>query len=116
MKTYLTHRPHYDVDYCKYTDWGYQKRTRIWTNLKGFIPKTCKKDCGNIEDNKHRTNFGGNKTVRDGDKIIKVKSTELRKKYKDFENIQINPKGGGSTKSERYRIPPLLIKELFELI
>jgi len=116
MKTYLTHRPHYDVDYCKYTDWGYQKRTRIWTNLKGFIPKTCKKDCGNIEDNKHRTNFGGNKTVRDGDKIIKVKSTELRKKYKDFENIQINPKGGGSTKSERYRIPPLLIKELFDFI
>ena len=23
---------YYDVDYCKYTDWGYRKRTRIWTN------------------------------------------------------------------------------------
>lgn len=116
MKMYLNHRPYYDVDYCKYTDWGYQKRTRIWTNLKGFIPKTCNKDCNSIEYGKHRVNFGGSKMVKDGDKIIKVKSAEQRKKYKDFANIQRCLKGDGKNKNERYRIPPLLIKELFDLV
>jgi len=48
MKTYITDLPYYDVDYCKYSDWGYQKKTRIWTNLKDFEPKICKKDCENI--------------------------------------------------------------------
>jgi len=114
MKRYLTHRPHYDVDYCKYSDWGYQKRTRIWTNLNGFVPKVCNKDCCNIQDNKHRINFGGSKIVKDGDKIIKVKSAENRKKYKDFENLQ--RKEDRNSKNERYRIPPQLILELFKCI
>ena len=26
----------YDVDYCMYSDWGYKKRTRIWTNKKNW--------------------------------------------------------------------------------
>ena len=26
--------PFYDIDYCMYSDWGYKKRTRIWTNKK----------------------------------------------------------------------------------
>ena len=31
MKNYIDPSiPFYDVDYCKYTDWGYRKRTRIW--------------------------------------------------------------------------------------
>lgn len=34
---------YYDVDYCQYANWGYRKRTRIWTNLKGFIPKPANK-------------------------------------------------------------------------
>ena len=29
-------KPYYDVDYCKYADWGYRKRTRVWTNLIGL--------------------------------------------------------------------------------
>ena len=108
MKYYMTHHPHYDVDYCKYSNWGYKKRTRIWTNLKGFIPKICNKDCGQIQNGSHISNFGGSKTVMDGDKRIKVTTKEKHLKYKNFENIQqvcfrIN---------DRYRIPPSLVNEL----
>lgn len=42
-----------DVDYCKYTDWGYMKKTRLWTNVD-FIGKTCNKNCDNMNGNKHK--------------------------------------------------------------
>jgi site-specific DNA-cytosine methylase len=48
----------YLVDYCMYSDWGYKKRTRIWTNKKDFIPKLCDKQCGNIIGNRHKTHLG----------------------------------------------------------
>lgn len=64
MKDYLTHLPYYDVDYCKYSDWGYQKPTRIWTNQIGFIPKLCNKDCGMIENGKHMISLGNTTLVR----------------------------------------------------
>lgn len=55
MKEFLKDLPYYDVDYCAYTDWGYKKPTRIWTNKKDFIPKRCLgKDCPNIVNNKHK--------------------------------------------------------------
>ena len=45
--------PFNDLDYCKY-GMKYRKRTRIWNNLNNWIPKPlCKKDCGNIVNNKH---------------------------------------------------------------
>lgn len=50
MKQYINDKPFYDVDYCKYSDWGYKKRTRFWTNIKNFKPKLCKSDCDNIDD------------------------------------------------------------------
>ena len=86
MKDYISDRPYYDVDYCKYSDWGMRKRTRIWTNKIGFEPKVCNKDCGFMKDGRHiRCAAGGNK----------------------------NTKGqGGTDKRLRYRIPPLLIEEL----
>jgi site-specific DNA-cytosine methylase len=115
MKDYIN-RPYYDVDYCKYSDWGYKKRTRIWTNLKGFEPKLCKKDCGLIEYGKHIVNFGGSKMIKDDGKLIKVKSKENRIKYKNYKNIQPYLKGGGNNREERYRIPPNLIRELFNQI
>ena len=70
MKHYINDKPYYDVDYCKYSDWGYRKRTRIWTNLIGFIPKVCKRDCNNMVGNKHRTDVstsvggGSNRLMR----------------------------------------------------
>ena len=111
MKEYVN-RPFYDVDYCMYSDFGYQKRTRIWTNLEKFEPKKCNKNCGNIFMSKHKVNFGGSKSVIVNDKLIKVKSKEQRAKYKDFTNMQIS----NLSKNERYRIPFKLIRSLFETI
>ena len=76
MKEFIT-KPYYDVDYCKYADWGYRKRTRIWTHLNGFIPKLCKKDCNSMDGNKHRINIGHHDFIKDGDKIISL-STSLQ--------------------------------------
>jgi site-specific DNA-cytosine methylase len=116
MKEYMTHRPHYDVDYCMYSDFGYKKRTRIWTNLEGFEPKLCNGNCGNITDGVHRINFGGSKMVIDNGRTIKIKTKALREKYKDFENIQPYLNGGRNTRNERYRIPFKLIRSLFNKI
>ena len=45
--------PSYTVDYCRYCDWGYRKRTRIWTNKLNFSPKLClgKGKCNNMINN-----------------------------------------------------------------
>ncbi len=95
MKTYITDKPFYDVDYCKYCDWGYKKRTRFWTNIKGFEPKLCKMDCENIIviekgekiQKKHLATMGGSKNC--GQKSV----------------------GGGNNRLDRYRIPKNLIEE-----
>ncbi len=110
---------YYDVDYCKYSNWGYKKKTRFWTNIKNFNPKLCKNDCENIviiNDQKvHRHRMGCSKTVIDNNKIIRCNTKELRIIYKDYENIQLKNKFKcKSTLLERYRIPELLIKELLD--
>lgn len=91
MKDYITSKPYYDVDYCKYSDWGYRKRTRFWTNIKGFEPKLCKKDCDSVyigdKGRKRHLNTFGDRTGK----------------------YRVN-------KLNRYRIPPLLIEELFNAI
>jgi len=117
MKKYIN-RPFYDVDYCKYSDWGYKKRTRIWTNLEGFKNQLCKNDCDNlIEGQKiHKANFGGNKMIECDGKIKKVFGKKDKEKYKDFENIQSLFNLKNLTLNERYRIPPKLINELFKMI
>lgn len=65
MKNYMKEHKHYVVDYCKYSNWGYRKRTYFWTNIEGFKPKRCKKDCINMEGNRHKQSIGGaiNKTT-----------------------------------------------------
>ena len=88
MKTYITDLPYYDVDYCKYSDWGYKKRTRIWTNVINFKPKICKKDCDNL--------------------IITSNQKTLIKNIKHATECSRN-----CNRLERYRIPPKLIEDLF---
>ena len=42
-----------DVDYCRY-GLPYRKRTRLWNNIVGWVPRPlCKKDCGHMDGNRH---------------------------------------------------------------
>ena len=84
MKNYMKDHKHYVVDYCKYSNWGYRKRTYFWTNIEGFKPKRCRKDCINMNGNRHKKSIGG--------------------------GTQNTP----TTLQERYRIPPDLINGLFD--
>ena len=79
--------PFIDVDYCKY-GMPYRKRTRIWTNTD-IEGKTCKKDCGNIENGRH-TYAIGNST------------------YNEYWK-----RGKEDRLHQRYSIPAQLIQELF---
>ena len=58
MRDYITDLPYVCVDYCMYCDWGYRKRTRLWTNIP-FEPRTCDGSgaCGNMEGKRHRVNL-----------------------------------------------------------
>ena len=57
--------PWVDLDYCCYCNWGYRKRTRLWTN-SGFVGRLCGGTgvCPNIEGKRHRSTAqqGRNKT------------------------------------------------------
>lgn len=59
MKEYITDLPFYDIDYCKYSNWGYKKATRFWTNIEGFNAQKCKKDCENfkLDGKKHKVSL-----------------------------------------------------------
>jgi len=114
MKDYIRDKPYHDVDYCKYSDWGYRKRTRIWTNISGFIPKLCKKDCGNMNGNRHKLNIGHHDFVKDGDNIISLSTKDLREQYKHYDRIAELKKS--TTIKQRYRIPPKLIEELLNCV
>ena len=122
MKFYINDLiPYYDIDYCKYTDWGYKKTTRFWTNIEGFKPKICKNDCSNIIKLNgsflHRHRMGTKKTIIDNGKIIRVNTKELTEKYKNYKNIQKEVDNRKLTSIyERYRIPKNLIEELFNNI
>ena len=102
--------PFYDVSYCMYSDWGYEKKTRIWTNKKDWNNLICDKSgsCGNMVESHH-------KLVCDG-------GYDKRKKHKlnvanDVHTIgQKKEKGKlkeGTTQLDRYRIPEDLIFSLF---
>ncbi len=107
-------KPFYDVSYCMYSDWGYEKRTRIWTNKKGWNNLICDKSgsCGNMIDSKHKARMGTSKTVIDNGEIIRVNTAELRRKYKDYKNVN-KSLNNETDKLERYRIPEDLIFSLF---
>tara|TARA_R110001592_G_C13164786_1_gene749265 strand:+ start:180 stop:821 length:642 start_codon:yes stop_codon:yes gene_type:complete len=84
-REYMKDIPYYDVDYCMYCDWGYRKRTRIWTNKKKWKGKKCNGRCGNVDNNgRHVISVGGEEIGED-------KFTTLK---------------------DRYRVPPELIYSL----
>jgi hypothetical protein len=101
MKNYVT-RPHFDVDYCMYSNWGYKKRTRIWTNRTGFTPLLCNKECGNtipnptIPNSVIHINNCGNAYYRD---LIRDQGIIVKQTQKD-----------------RYRIPPRLVEDLLNVL
>ena len=110
MKNYLTDLNYYDVDYCKYSDWGYRKRTRIWTNNMDFVPKICRKDCDNMfNPTKHKKDIGN---------LYVNKNGNMKKMHKNNLGGATNKLTGSTSKplDLKYRIPPLLIKDLFEAV
>ena len=89
-QTFMCDLPFHDVDYCKYSDWGYRKRTRIWTNLTTWKPRQpCKKDCLSIRDGRHIGSCGNGR----------AKYT-----YRTY------------TQRDKYAIPPDLIYELLQCV
>ena len=84
-RRFMEYIPYIDVDYCRYSDWGYRKATRIWSNVdyKGLL---CNKKCGNMK--KENPNNSINKRYTKGHRIDL--SRDLHK-------------------LDRYRIPPKLI-------
>mgnify|MGYP003121338750 CR=1 FL=1 len=115
-------KPFYDVDYCMYSDWGYKKRTRIWTNKKEFNNKLCdgSGSCGNmieIEDGKrhlHKTNCGNTEKI----KAVRqhIKSLDNGYEMIDGKNQPKDLKflGKGTNRIDRYRVPEQLIMDLLQ--
>ena len=93
----------YVVDYCMYSDWGYRKRTRIWTNKTDFQPRLCdgKGTCGNMIENLHKINLGNDYTWK--------RAKHLAEAQGGVKDPRINK----TTQEERYRIPEDLIISLF---
>lgn len=103
---------YYDVDYCKYTNWGYQKRTRFWTNIKNFSPRICKKDCENIMTVK--TEKGA---IHKGYKrLIKSKTRTLHKRNIGMTKTKEQKNYIDNDKYDRYRIPEKIIIEFLKLV
>lgn len=101
-------KPFYDVDYCMYSNWGYKKRTRIWTNKLDWNNLLCdgKGTCGNMivinngERHLHKTNCGNTE---------KIQAIKRHKLASDGGGNGIK----GTSLKERYRIPEDLIFSLF---
>ena len=76
----------------------YRKRTRLWNNIKGFIPRPlCKKDCKSMDGNRHREtaqrapsgkkeNWKENYTVFKQDELYRIPS-ELIEEILNSSNI-----------------------------
>jgi hypothetical protein len=132
-RDYMKDRPFYIVDYCMYSDYGYRKRTRIWTNKEGWNAKKCDGSgaCGNMIDNTHKQVLGNGYEIIDGKKILcntKEKRDKLKGKKIHISNCgnserlrrakhRLEAQGRGdnntTTQADRYRVPPDLIFSLF---
>ena len=105
--------PYYDISYCMYCDWGYEKKTRIWTNKKDWNNLICDKSgaCGNMIDNHHKINVS--KEVHTiGEKKKKYTQHKLTADG-GYDKRKKNPIHNGTNKLDRYRVPENLIFSLF---
>lgn len=91
MKDYIHDRPMIICDYCRYSDWGYRKRTCIWTNHPSFIPLQCNYQCQNLipGTKKHKSSICPH--------VVNGVRDKPQHKLKD-----------------KYRVPYTLIKNLIE--
>ena len=55
-RPFMQNLPYSDLDYCRYSDWGYRKRTRLWNN-RNFQGKLClgRGGCPNMDGGRHHT-------------------------------------------------------------
>jgi hypothetical protein len=74
--------PYTDVDHCRYSDWGYKKRTRIWTN-SCYQGKLCLgvKRCASMEGRWHR------RSAQRGARIVKGESDKQQNSQKQLYQI-----------------------------
>lgn len=93
--------PYYDVDYCRYCDWGYKKSTRIWTNKKDWNALKCEWKCNNLIETSKKHKLNVSKDIHT--------IGEKKKKHKVDVSIDV---GSGINRLDRYRIPPDLIYSL----
>ena len=78
-----------DVDSCR-SGMPYRKRTRLWNNITTWKPRDlCKKDCGNIRNNKHietaqrlpngnKEKWGDNPRIHKQEDLYKIPSELIR--------------------------------------
>lgn len=103
--------PYYDVSYCMYSDFGYEKRTRIWTNKKDWNNLICDRSgsCGNMIDSSHiKVCDGGYDKRRLKHKLNVANDVHTIGEKKGKKNFN-----DGTKKLDRYRIPENLIFSLF---
>ncbi|AVR29701.1 cytosine DNA methyltransferase [South American cichlid iridovirus] len=89
-------RPMYIFDYCQYApEWGYRKRTAVWTNAAVHTPLLCSGPgkCGAMKFFDDTKRWGHVMTT-DGGRAGRM----------------------GTTRSQRYRVPPALISYLFDCV
>ena len=97
-----------------YSDWGYEKKTRIWTNKKDFNNLVCDKSgaCGNMVEIP-----SNGKIKADTRKLHKLNcgNTEKLQALKKYKLNTIGEKtlGDGTSLLDRYRVPEDLILSLF---
>lgn len=116
-RPFMKNLHNYVVDYCMYSDWGYRKRTRIWTNRTDFTPLICdgKGTCGNMIDAQHKKVLGNGYEMIDGKKVL-VNTKQKRLLHKtNLGNTErkLRTDGNGVSQHEAYRIPEKLILSLF---
>ena len=95
-RPYMNGIPFVDADYCQYSDWGYQKPTRIWgsPDLLELRPKPCNGvTCPNLDHRAGRQKNG-------------------RPKVRLPHRIRLSSKHQNLPPAMKYRIPEALVREL----